>query len=165
MTELITLSELINAAIAAEDAAQKVYIGFKQKFSYRQDVADFWQALAEDESEHARILARVHGVVPVEDLTTMVDVDLAEMAYKLQGLNVEELIESVHNLNDAYEIAYKLESSEVNTVFNFLTIQFLPSDESYDIISSTIDRHLLRLAEFSRIFGDAERCRQVAASE
>ena len=109
MTELITLSELINAAIAAEDVAQKVYLAFKQKFLYRQDVADFWQALAEDESEHAHILARVHGVVPVQDLTTMVDVDLAEMAYKLQGLNVEELIESVHNLNDAYEIAYKLQ--------------------------------------------------------
>ncbi|MEN8126636.1 MAG: ferritin family protein [Planctomycetota bacterium] len=164
MAQLITFSELINAAIAAEDAAQRVYLAFKAKFLNRMDVAEFWQAMADDESDHAQILASIHGRVPIEDLTMLVGVEMAEKAYELQGLNVQELIDSVSNLNDAYEIAYALESSEVNTVFNFLAIQFLSTDESYVIVSSTIDRHLLRLAEFTRTFGDAEHCRQVLAS-
>jgi hypothetical protein len=45
-----------------------------------------------------------------------------------------------------------------------LTIRFLTQDESYDIISATIDRHLLRLAEFSRKFGGVEECSRVTAS-
>ena len=51
----------------------------------------------------------------------------------------------------------------LNTVFNFLTIRFLSTDESYDIITATIDHHLLRLAEFTRTFGDAEQCKRIAA--
>ena len=161
MTEKITFSELINAAIAAEDAAQKIYLAFKSNFLYRPDIANFWQAMADDENEHAQILSSIHGRVAVEDLAKPVDIQLAEKAYELQGLRVQELIEPVHNLNDAYEIAYDLESSEVNTIFNFLTIRFLSTEESYGIISSTIDRHLLRLADFTRSFGDAEQCKRV----
>lgn len=161
MTELITYSELINAAIAAEDAAQKIYLAFKSKFLYRPDIAKFWQTMADDESEHAQILASIHGRVAVKDLAVLVDIQMAEKAYELQALRVQELIETVNNLNDAYEIAYDLESSEVNTIFNFLTIRFLSTDESYGIICSTIDRHLLRLAEFTRSFGDAEQCKRI----
>ena len=50
MTELITFSELINAAIAAEDAAQKIYLAFKSKFLFRPDVANFWQTMADDDN-------------------------------------------------------------------------------------------------------------------
>jgi rubrerythrin len=161
--KLITFSELINAAIAAEDAAQRIYLAFKGKFLYRPDIANFWQAMADDENEHAQILSRIHGRIAVEDLAVLVDIQMAEKAYTLQELNVLELINSLHNLNDAYEIAYDLESSEVNTIFNFLIIRFLSTDESYEIISSAIDPHLLRLAGFARTFGNTEQCKSVLA--
>ena len=163
MTQMITTSELINAAIAAEDAARDVYLAFKEMFSHRKDVADFWQGMADDESEHARVLARVHGLVPVESLASPVDAMLAVKAYQLQGIDIDLLINSVKNLNDAYQIAYTLESSEVNTVFNFLAINYLPQEESYNIISSCIGPHLMRLAEFTRTFGGAEQCRLISA--
>ena len=86
MTEQITFSELINAAIAAEDAAQRIYLAFKSKFLYRPDIANFWQAMADDENEHAQILSSIHGHVAVEDLAKLVDIQLAEKAYELQGL-------------------------------------------------------------------------------
>ena len=98
-----------------------------------------------------------------KDMNTPIDARMAEKAEQLQNLDIRELVNSVENLDDAYRIAYDLESSEVNAIFNFLTIRFLSSDESYDIISATIDRHLLRLADFSRTFGDAEQCKQIAA--
>lgn len=163
MTEMITMSELINAAIAAEDAARQVYLSFKQMFEHNQDAADFWQAMANDENDHARVLARVHGVMPVDALTSEIDARMAVKAYQLQGIDIDTLLASVNNLNDAYEIAFALESSEVNTVFNFLAINFLPGEESYNIISSSIAPHLLRLAEFTRTFGNAEKCRQISA--
>lgn len=164
MDKLITYSELLNAAIAAENAARTIYLAFLEKFLHNPDAAKFWQHMADDEKEHAEILSRIHGIVPVEDLTVLVGRELAEKAYQVQQWKVQEVIGLVKNLNDAYEIAYCIESSEVNTVFNFLAIRFLPSDESYSIISSTMDKHLLRLTQFSRTFGDADRCKKIHAA-
>lgn len=164
MVTLMSVGELIEAAIAAETAARKVYLGFTHKFFARPDVSDFWQTMADDEGDHGRILADVRNHVSAKDLSAPVDARLAIKADELKKLDIRKLINSVHNLDDAYKIAYDLESSEVNTVFNFLTVRYLSTDESYKIISATIDRHLLRLAEFTRTFGDAEHCKQVAAS-
>ena len=161
MAQLISLAELINAAIAAENAARKVYLGFTYKFSSRPDVADFWQTMADDEGDHARILSDMRIHIFEEDLRMPIDARLAEQARELNKLDVHQLVNSVRNLDEAYEIAYKLESSEVNTVFNFLTIRYLPIEESYEIITATIDRHLLRLARFTRTFGDAEQCQHI----
>ena len=164
MAQLMSLAELIDAAISAEDAARKVYLGFTHKFFSRPDVADFWQSMADDEGDHARILSDFRIHIFEEDLRMPIDARLAEQARELNKLDVRQLVNSIQNLDEAYEIAYKLESSEVNTLFNFLTIRCLPIEESHEIISVTMDRHLLRLARFTRTFGDAEQCRHVAVS-
>ena len=163
MVKRTSLGELISTAIAAEDAARKVYLGFVHKFYSQPEVSNFWQTMADDESDHGRILSGMRECVPAEDLSTPIDARLAEKAKQLKALDIRKLVNSVTNLDDAYRIAYDLESSEVNTIFNFLTIRFLSSDKSYDIITATIDRHLLRLADFTRTFGDAEQCKQIAA--
>lgn len=163
MVKITSLGELIETAIAAENAARKVYLGFTHKFVSRPDASDFWQTMADDEADHARILLEMREHVSEEDMNTPIDARLAEKAEQLQALDIRELVNSVANLDDAYRIAYDLESSEVNSIFNFLTIRFLSTDESYEIISATIDRHLLRLADFTRTFGDAEHCKHIAA--
>jgi len=163
MVTLISLAEMIDAAIAAEDAARKVYLGFTHKFLSYPEVSAFWQTMADDESDHARILSSLHMHIIEEDKHAPIDARMAEKARALGKLNAAALLNSVKNLDDAYRVAYDIESSEINTVFNFLTIRFLTQDESYDIISATIDRHLLRLAEFSRKFGGVEECCRIAA--
>jgi rubrerythrin len=162
MAQFMLLSDLIDTAIATEDTARKVYLGFTYKFSSQPEVADFWQTMADDESVHARILSSLRSHVSEDKLHVPIDARLAEMAQKLKVLDARALVNSIHTLDDAYKIAYELESSEANTIFNFLTIRYLPTDESYDIINATIDRHLLRLAEFSRQFGDVDKCQHIA---
>ncbi len=162
MAKLISLGELVDTAIAAEDAVRKVYLGFTHKFISRPDISDFWQTMADDESDHGRILSQMRKHVSAEELARPIDARLAEKAEQLRSLDIHKLVNSVSNLDDAYQVAYDLESSEVNTVFNFLTIRFLSTDESYDIITATIDHHLLRLADFTRAFGDAEHCKEIA---
>jgi hypothetical protein len=163
MVNLTSVGELIDTAIAAEDAARKVYLGFTHKFTARPDVSNFWQTMADDEGDHGRILSEMRSHLSVEEMAEPVDARLAEKADHLKNVDIRKLVNTVNNLDDAYRIAYDLESSEVNTVFNFLTIRFLSAAESYEIISLTIDRHLLRLAEFTRTFGDAEQCQHIAA--
>ena len=165
MVEQISLGELFDVAIASEKAARKIYLGFKHKFSPFPPVSEFWQTMADDEAEHARILARVRqGVLPA-DLETPVDARMAEKAQHMRDLDTHQIIHSVNTLDDAYKIAYDLEASEVNMVFNFLTIRFLSVAESSEIVSATVDLHLLRLAEFSRYFGDAEQCKAIPAGD
>ncbi|MHC4288184.1 MAG: ferritin family protein [Planctomycetota bacterium] len=163
MVKLTSLGELIETAIGAENAARKVYLGFTHKFVSRPDVSDFWQTMADDEGDHARILSQMRECVSAEELSAPIDARLAEMARHLKMLDIRKLVNSVDNLDDAYQTAYDLESSEVNAIFNFLTIRFLSTDESYEIITATIDHHLLRLADFTRTFGDAEHCKHIAA--
>ena len=164
MVTLISLSEMIDAAVGAEDTARAVYLGFVRKFSSVPEVSAFWQTMADDESDHARILSSLYVHIIEADRHAPIDARMAEKARALGKLNAATLLNSVKNLDDAYQVAYDIESSEINTVFNFLTILFLTQDESYDIISATIDRHLLRLAQFSRKFGSVEECCRVAAS-
>ena len=163
MFQLLTLNELIDAAIAAEDAARKVYLGFTHKFAHHPEAAQFWQTMADDEAGHAQLLADIRCRIPAAELLMPVDARLAEQAEQLKSLDIHKLVNTVRNLDDAYQTAYRLESSEVNTIFNFLTIRFLSTEESYTIISTTIDRHLLRLAEFIHAFGSADRCKQIPA--
>ena len=165
MNPTITTSELINVAIAAENAARDIYLAFSRMFRHRSDIADFWRTMANDEEGHARVLARVHGLIPIEGLTCQVDARVADKAYQLQSIDIDAMIGTVKNLNDAYQTAYILESSEVNTVFNFLAINFLPRAESYNILSMYIDPHLLRLSEFALTFGNVEQCRTVLANQ
>lgn len=163
MVKLTSVGGLIKTAIAAENAARKVYLGFTHKFISRPDASDFWQTMANDEGDHARILSEMREHVSAEELGMPIDARMAEKADQVKNLDIHKLVNSVDNLDDAYQIAYDLESSEVNAIFNFLTIRFLSTDESYEIISATIDRHLLRLADFARTFGDAEHCKHIAA--
>jgi rubrerythrin len=163
MIKLMTVSDLIDLAITAENTARKVYLGFTHKFISQPDASDFWQTMADDEREHARILSKMREHLSPEELSRPIDARLAEKAEHMRDLDVQQIVSSVHNLDDAYKVAYELESSEVNAIFNFLTIQFLSADESYEIITATIDRHLLRLADFSRSFGDAEHCKIIPA--
>lgn len=164
MVKLISMKELISRAIESEQISRKVYLGFVHKFRDRHDVAEFWQAMADDEKEHAWILSELLYRVNEHDRHAPVDARLAEKADTIKRLDAQQLIHSVHNLDEACRVAYDLESSEINTIFNLLTIRFLPHDESGDIISATIDRHLLRLAKFSRSIGDIEACRRIQAT-
>ena len=51
-------------------------------------------------------------------------VQMLRMGENLLGTSVEELLHGVHNLDDAYETAHDLESSETNTIFRFFLAEF-----------------------------------------
>ena len=164
MGRLMTIADLIEAAIEAENAARKIYLGFSHKFLSHPEASDFWQTMADDEADHARILTDLRDMLEPDTLSVPIDAQLAEKALDLCNLDPIRKVNSITNLDDAYRIAYELESSEVNTIFNFLMIRCLSHERSCKIISSTMDTHLLRLAHFSRQFGSANQCRHIAAS-
>jgi hypothetical protein len=64
---------------------------------------------------------------------------------------VEDKLSSVNTLDDAYEIAYWFEYSEVNTAFEVILSRFVPSDTRKDFVMDLISEHLAKLHSF----GDA----------
>lgn len=162
MAETMTLSKLFECGIAAENAARDFYLELIRKFSSRPVVGAFWKLMVEDEEEHARILKKSRDCVPPDKLGDIVDAAMAEKAKAIYRLSVSEMLDSIHNLNDAYMLAHDLEYSEVNTLFNFLKLKLIPRDEKEKLSPDLIDRHLRRLVDFEKTFGDAEMRKGIA---
>jgi len=162
MTETMTLSQLFDCGIAAENTARDFYLGLVQKFSSQPVVSAFWKTMSEDEEEHTRILEKTRNSLSGSKLDVFVDTSMAKKAQALCKLSISEMLDSIHNLNDAYLLAHDLEYSEVNTLFNFLKLKFIPRDEKDKLSPDLIDRHLRRLVDFQKTFGDAERRKGIA---
>ena len=62
----------------------------------------------------------------------------------------------VKTLDDAYEAAYSLESSEINSKVKSLLKEFMKSEEMIYFILSVLEHHVSKLEEFSKSFGDEE---------
>jgi len=59
-------------------------------------------------------------------------------------------------LDDAYELAHELEFSEINSIFELLAAEPVPSDNQEKLIHSIIVKHQQKILDFSHNFGDKE---------
>jgi hypothetical protein len=156
MAGTMTLSKLFECGIAAENAARDFYLGLIRKFSSRPVVCALWKQMVEDEEGHARILTRSRDSVPPDKLGEVVDAAMARKAEALCRLSVPEMLNSVHNLDDAYMLAHELENSDVNALFDFLKLKLVPRGEKDKFLPDLIESHLRKLMDFEKTFGDAE---------
>jgi hypothetical protein len=65
-------------------------------------------------------------------------------------------LQKVKNLDEAYEAAYNLESSEINSKVKSLLKEFMKSEEMIHFILSVLEHHVSKLEEFSKSIGDEE---------
>ena len=95
------------------------------------------------------------GKVSVRDerLDKLAEIAKSEKVIATQRMLNHDLTASINNLDEAYELAHELESSEVNAIFKFLTIEFVSNAEREQFIVSQIDQHQQKLIDFSSDFG------------
>lgn len=67
------------------------------------------------------------------------------MSEKLLGTSVDERLEEVRNLDDAYETAHDLESGEINTIFRFFIKEFAQDPRVMTLLRDDLDVHAERL--------------------
>lgn len=151
-----TIEAIFERAVEIEYKAAGIYRDFSQVFSHIPEVSAFWRGLSEDEMQHANMLQDVRKSLTVEQLLSPCDKEISEKVARVQRMLSEDLAASIKNLDDAHELAHELESSEVNAIFEFLTIEFVPSEEQTRFVVSVITQHLLKLVDFSRNFGDRD---------
>jgi hypothetical protein len=61
----------------------------------------------------------------------------------------QDLLGSINSLKDAYELAHQLEYSEVNAIFEFLTVDAIPGNTERGFVRTHITMHQKRLTDFS----------------
>ena len=161
-----TVAELFELAIAAEKAAEVLYLGFAAKFSHHGDVADFWRGYAGEEVGHARWLERTCENSNREQLSASADPVILRDARKLLDFSPQNALGEIRNLEDAYQLANELENSEMNVVFEFIITNFSSDETAGSFLRSQLKDHIARLMlEFPARFSHAASRRTVTVLE
>jgi rubrerythrin len=140
-----TIEHLLNVAVQLEAAARRFYEGLAERFSHCPEVAAFWRVMAADEACHENRLTEWGASLSAERLSQPADARMLQMGRKLLGTSVDELLGDVRNLDDAYETAHDLESSEINAIFRFFIAEFSQDARIIAVLMQDLDEHAERL--------------------
>jgi rubrerythrin len=153
----MTVAHFFDRAISWERAAEAFYSALAEMFAADLAVRDIWLKMAADEALHVTLLEtglahladdqKTHALTSHQlDVVDSIERDLAE-------IRSEEII----TLDDAYELANRLESSEINSVFQMLVLDKLEPDTRSELVRSQFEEHVARLAELRHAFTREER--------
>lgn len=144
-TEPATIERLLKVAFRLESAARQLYEGLAERFAWCSEVAQFWRAMAADEACHENRLTEWRAAMTAERLSQPVEAQMLRMGEKLLATSVAELLANVWNLDDAYETAHDLESSEINAIFRFFIKEFAQDPRIIAMLTQDLDVHAERL--------------------
>lgn len=148
-----TTDHLFDLAIATEEEARGFYRELARKFRHLPEVASIWEDLRTDEDTHIQALLDVRSGLTPEQLQAPVDTDVMWKAQAMQDFSVEKGLEASETLTDAYQIAHDLEHSEVNTVFEFIMLEFVDQEEQRTFVASQLREHLAKLERMRDLLG------------
>lgn len=157
MNKITSVAGIFNTAIALEKKAEAFYAGLSNKFSNYPEVSEFWKDMMKDESHHARFLQKTLDSLGEEQ--RLLPLDKSVSSYSEEEMQTYLSLcdlQCIKTLDDAYEMAYKLESSEINSKVKSLLKEFIKSDQMIYFILSVLDVHVSKLEKFEKSFGGAE---------
>ncbi len=159
-----TVDALFEMAIAIERSAETLYRGLQAKFAHIPEVAAFWEMYANEETGHASYLESIRAELSAEQRAHPADPQVLQDARKMMAFSVEHGLNRIGTLEDAYQIAYEIETSETNTIFEFLITNYTLAQKSRAFLQRQLHQHIDKItAEFPTPYRDAERRRAVTA--
>lgn len=145
MTQEATIGELLQVAIALEEAAQELYLGLEARFAHRQEVASFWSKYAEAEAGHARWLIGLRDDLSAQTRSEPCDPGMLKSGHRRLQASLNSMLQQVNDLEDAFQLADELENSEMNTIFEFMISEFSDSKETGSFLRSQLREHVAKL--------------------
>ncbi len=156
MTDRNSIQTLFGYAIAAENYAEALYLQFERMFVADPLVAAFWHRYATEERGHARWLEGVLAKLPEETRSAPADLGMLETARHVIATPLDKALAEIETLEDAYQLAHELESSEVNTIFEFLLTTFASDAQATQFARTQLSDHAARLSqEFPALYASA----------
>jgi rubrerythrin len=145
MSDRQSVQILFEYAIAAENYARELYREFERMFSAEPRVAAFWQRYASEEAGHAAWLEQLLNQLPPDTSDAPAVPDKLEMARHVIKVPLAAALAEVKTLEDAYQLAHDLESSEINTIFEFLLSTFADDPQATQFAREQLREHVARL--------------------
>lgn len=142
----VTLRKTVEIAIAAERAAETLYLGLQAMFAHHEPVAAYWGQYAFAEAKHAEWLEGLLDRLDSETLDQRLDGEVEYMLNEVAGFSVENALRHVDDLEDAYQLVHRLESAETNAIFKFLLDHFEPDREMKEFLRLQLEKHVEKLA-------------------
>jgi hypothetical protein len=144
-----TLHDLFDRSIQIEKQAELIYKELEKRFAHHPEAAALWNALAADEAIHARELAKALESAPPVKLAGQAPAEVWASVQEILNRMSQDVLGSIESLKDAYELAHQLEYSEVNAIFEFLTVDAVPGNVERAFVRTHIIKHQKRLTDFS----------------
>jgi rubrerythrin len=146
-----TVRDLLLLAMSAEESARAFYASLSTKFAHMPDVSARWKELMRDEALHKSRLEKILSQLSEKELSAPAPDIFQKLKETLHGNSLEEKLASIETLDDAYEIAYWLEDSEVNAAFKIILSRFVTSEERKDFVMDLINEHVSKLRGFGNV--------------
>ena len=158
-----TVDDLFRLALAAETEARLFYRGLRALFAPAPAAASFWDRMYEDETVHCRELLLIYAALPAAVRRSPADPEVLEKARRNARMPLRKDFRSIRTLDDAFEIAHRLETSEVMVVFAFIRGKYVPLARRRSFTLSVLEEHLQRIMDFPQRFGDPAARRMIIA--
>jgi len=140
-----TIASLLAVAIRLEAHAREFYEALAGQFENCPDAARFWRIMAADEACHENRLIEWGSSLCAERRSQPVDAAMLRTGGSLLGTSIADLLGEIRTLDDAYEMAHDLESSEINTIFRFFIAEFAHEACVRSVLMQDLDEHAERL--------------------
>ncbi|MBN2591164.1 MAG: hypothetical protein JXA96_14960 [Sedimentisphaerales bacterium] len=149
-----TLGYIFQQAIICERKNRNLYVQFSKMFAHIPEISSFWIELAKDEELHARALEDIQSSLENEQFSRNADEELLTSIKCISSYSDAISFDQIKTLDDAYELAHDIESSEINNVFKILTSEFISEQTRKKAIYSELKYHVDKLMDFNKTFGD-----------
>ncbi len=150
----LTIGEILERAIRIEKTVADLYAIFAKRFSHVPGMSDFWSDLRRDEIGHMGELRIVYESVPAEKLSAPESRAISISVHRAMASVQENCLSKVKTLDDAYEIAHSLEFSEINAIFEYLTMDMVSPSSRREMIMYQVDEHQQKFVDFDKRYGD-----------
>jgi len=141
----VTVAEAFETAIGAEKTAEEFFTGLKAKFKRNGEASKFWMQYAKEEAMHARWLEALKAKLDQEELSRLVDEHTMQLLQAVTRISVEKTLDSIHDLEEAYELVSEIESGETNAIFRFLIDNFEADEKMREFLRGQLNKHVARL--------------------
>lgn len=150
----LTVGEIIERAIKIEKRVADLYAVFAKRFSHVPGMSDFWSDLRRDEVGHMGELRVICESLSAEKLGALESRGISISVHRAMTFVDDVCLSGLKTLDDAYEIARNLEFSEINTVFEYLTIDLVTASSRDEMVTYQVEEHEKKLLDFDQLYGN-----------
>ena len=165
MNSGLTIGKIFEKAIKIEKTARRIYKRFAELFFGFPKIASFWEEMSKDELSHAKWLSEIRESLSEEQLLARPNHELILKSENVLCLLNRNAAKKTHNLDEAYEVACKIESSEMNYLFGLLTEKAISLGDKKDSLLLEINDHHRKITNFPEKFGDKTARKKIKVEE